>query len=157
MASSLVGACLLSSVPIEADRVFRTSFEANGCSAGVCPGIQTTLNFRDTPLTRKAIIRHQTVVKTAHETVAKLENSGVRTRHWKLQLDPTLRTKVRPNFILLSTALIHLNTLGPPEDANTCAAQRILHFPGVFWARRDEKGVLGKDTHRSQGDQIAQR
>ena len=65
---------------------------------------------------------------------------GKRTRSLKLDLNPTPRAEVRPNFILPFTDLIPPDTLGLPENPNPCNAERIAHL-WVFRACRNEKGA----------------
>ena len=80
---------------------------------------------------------------------------GVRTRNLKLELNPTHRKRVRPNFILLCAVLIHLNTLGLPKAAIPCAPRRAPRFLRILRTRQDGEEVIGEEIHRAQGDQIA--
>ena len=75
----------------------------------------------------------------------------------KWELNPTVRARVRPNFILPFAALVHPNTLGVPDSTNPHTAKRAPHFLGVSRTRRNDKVARGEDIQRAQADQDAQK
>ena len=99
-------------------------------------GIRAPLNLGGNLAAREATSRHWPIMNTSRNFIATLTNPGARARLLELELNHTTGKQVRPNPIPPFAALIHLNTLGLPENADSRTARRIPHFLRVFRTRR---------------------
>ena len=105
-------------------------------------------------LPRETVIGDQTIVNSSRETLATLENPGVRANFSKLCFNSSPRTRVRPYFSLPFTTPIFLDGLRPAKNPNPRGTKGIPNFLGLLRSHGYREGIFGENVYRTQGSNI---